>query len=225
VDSHGSGHTLHPELTEVVEGEVALDEGRRRRRQVTGVRLGQALHALREPNGVPLRRVVHAQVVADRADHHLARVDAHARREADAVLALHLGRVAGDLVTQRERRVAGALGVVLVRDRRPEQRHDAVARVLVDRALEAVHALAQDLEEAVEDAVPLLGVELLGQLYRALHVGEQDGDLLPLTFEGASRSQNLRGEVFRGVGARVRRRCSFRGLSDGLPALTAELDP
>ena len=31
---------------------------------------------------------------------------------------------------------------------------------------------------------PLLGVELLGQLHRALHVGEEDGHLLALAFDG-----------------------------------------
>ena len=58
---------------------------------------------------------------------------------------------AAQLLAQVERRVAGALGVILVRDRRAEQRHDPVAGVLVHRALEAVHAVGQDLEEAVED--------------------------------------------------------------------------
>jgi hypothetical protein len=36
--------------------------------------------------------------------------------------------------------------MVLVRDRGTEQRHDAVARVLVYRALEAVNALGEDRE-------------------------------------------------------------------------------
>jgi hypothetical protein len=67
-----------------------------------------------------LGRVVHPQVVADAADDDGPRVDAHARREADAVLALHLGRVAGDLVAQVERGITRTLRVVLVRDRRAE---------------------------------------------------------------------------------------------------------
>ena len=133
-----------------------------------------------------LRRVVHAQVVADRADDDLAGVEAHAHREAEAVRAPQLVGVALELVAQMQRRVAGALRVVLVRDRRAEQRHDAVAGVLVDRALEAVHAVGEDREEALQDPVPLLGVELLGQLHRALHVGEQHRDLLALAFERAS---------------------------------------
>ena len=45
--------------------------------------------ALREADGVALRGVVHAQVVADLADHHLAGVEPDARGEVEAVLAPH----------------------------------------------------------------------------------------------------------------------------------------
>ena len=90
--------------------------------------------------------------------------------------------VRAKLLLQMQGRVAGALGVILVRDRRAEQRHDAVAGVLVDGALEAVHALGEDREEAIHDLVPLLRVELLGELHRALHVGEEHGHLLALAF-------------------------------------------
>ena len=46
---------------------------------------------------------------------------------------------------------------------------------------------AEDAEEALHDLRPLLGVELLGQLHRALHVGEEHGHLLALAFEGGLR--------------------------------------
>src|SRR5947199_7127302 len=121
-----------------------------------------------------------------------------------------------------ERRPARALGVVLVRDRRPEERHDAVAGVLVYRALEAVHALGQQLEEAVDDPVPLLGIELLRQLHRALHVGEEHGHLLALAFERAACTEDLLGEMSRGVRARIG--LPGRGEREPAPALTAELD-
>ena len=63
---------------------------------------------------------------------------------------------------------------------------DPIARVLVDRTFEAVHAICEDLEEALEYAVPLFGVELLGQIHRPLHVGEEHRHLLALAFESAA---------------------------------------
>src|SRR6266496_3104281 len=102
--------------------------------------------------------------------------------------------------------VASPLCVVFMRYRGTEQRHDAVTAILVHRALEAVNAFGEDLEETIHDAVPLLRVELGGQFRRSPDVGEQDGDLLALAFEGAAGGEDLLGEVFRSVGARVYRR-------------------
>jgi hypothetical protein len=54
---------------------------------------------------------------------------------------------------------------------------------LIDRSLEAVNAVGKDPEKTVEDAVPLLGIDLFGQRHGALHVREEDRDLLSLAFE------------------------------------------
>jgi hypothetical protein len=64
-----------------------------------------------------------------------------------------------------------------------------------------LHAFGQDLEELVEDPVPLLRIELLRQLHRPLHVGEENRDLLALTFDGTARGENLVGEMLRGIRA------------------------
>jgi hypothetical protein len=93
--------------------------------------------------------------------------------------------------------------MVLVGDGGPEQRHDAVAGVLVDRALEAVHALGEELQEAVPDPVPFLRVELLGEIHRPLHVGEQDGYLLALPLQRSARGEDFFRQVTRGVGQGV----------------------
>jgi hypothetical protein len=148
---------------------------------------------------VALRGVVHAEVVADPAHDDLAGVEADPRREVEPALPAQRLREAAELVAQVQGRVAGALRVVLVRDRGAEERQDAVAGELVHRPLEAVHALGEQLEEAVHDPVPLLGIELLGELHRALHVGEEDGHLLALALEGA-RGEDLVGEVSGRVG-------------------------
>ena len=43
------------------------------------------------------------------------------------------------------------------------ERHDAVTGVLIDRAFETVHAFAQDREGALENVMPLVRIELLGE--------------------------------------------------------------
>ena len=68
--------------------------------------------------------------------------------------------------------------------------------------------------------MPLLGVDLLGEIHRALHVGEEDGHLLALAFEGAARGEDLLGEMLRRVGAWIGWRARFHGLSEQLSALS-----
>jgi hypothetical protein len=149
------------ELAHVPQPEVTLDQPGGLFRQVDASGLGALLHALGEPDRVTLRRVVHAQVGSDLPDDHVAGVETHPNREVESAPPQLIG-VAPQRIAQVQRRVARPLRVVLVRDRRAEERHDAVARVLVDRPLEAVHAVGQDLEKAIEDRVPLLGIDLLG---------------------------------------------------------------
>ena len=94
-----------------------------------------------------------------------------------------------------ERRVARPHGVILVGERRAEERHDAVAHHLVHGALVAVDRLHHVLEHGVEELARLLGVAIGEQLHRALEVGEEDRDLLALAFEGGLGGEDLLGEM------------------------------
>ena len=156
-----------------------------------------------------LRRILHAQVVADAPDDDLARVEPDAHGERHAVLGADLARVRAGGVTQMERGVAGALRVILVGDRRAEKRHAAVSGELVDEALEALDAVAEHAEEALHDLRPRLGVELLRQVHRALHVDEEDDDLLALALDRGFRPADLLGEE-----RHMRCRCSRRPPAD-----------
>jgi hypothetical protein len=187
-------HALDRNPAQILELEVPLDEPRRVLRETDVPRLGERLHALREADDVSVGRELHVQVVADSPDYDLARVEPDADRERHAVLGADLARVRAGGVTQTERRVAGALRVILVGDRRAEERHAAVPGELVDEPLEALDAVAEDAEEALHDLRPRLGVELLRQLHRALHVGEEDGDLLALALDRGFRLADLLGE-------------------------------
>src|SRR5262249_32900779 len=118
--------------------------------------------------------------------------------------------------------MAGPARVVLVGDGRPEERHDAVPGELLDCPLEAMDTLGEDLEEPVEQPVPFLGVEPLGELHRVDHVGEQHGDLLPLALQRTARAEDLLDQVARRVRARLARGIAGPAPREPLPARIAE---
>jgi hypothetical protein len=152
---------------------------------------------------VPLRGVVHAQVVADPPHDDLAGVQPHPHRELEPALAPHVLGERAELARQVQGGRTGALGVVLVGDRSAEECHDAITGVLVDGPLVSVNAAGEDPEQAIEQAMPFLGIDALRELHRAHHVGEEHGDKLALAPERALGRQNLLDEMPRGVGARL----------------------
>ena len=95
---------------------AAIEEAEEPRRQPRGVlgqadaaRGGQLLNARGEPDDVTLRGVVHAQVVADSPDDHLARVEAHAHGQLLATLAPHVLGEPPEVARQIEGGRAGPL--------------------------------------------------------------------------------------------------------------------
>ncbi len=171
------------------------DEGRPGRRHL--------LQAGRQVRGLPHRRVVHAEIAAYGADDHLPRVQADADVGAHGLRPPERLGVAGHGLLHLERRVAGAHGVVLVGDRRAEQRHDPIAHDLVDGPLIPVDRLHHSLEHRIEELARLLGIAVDQELHRAFQVGKQDGDLLALALESRFGGEDLLGEVPRGVGGRA----------------------
>src|SRR5262245_48198574 len=206
---HGGARALETLLTTVEEVEEARRESRGLLGHTDPARGRQLLHPGGEADHVPLRGVVHAQVVADSPDDDLARVEAHADREIEPALAPHVFGERPEVARQLERGRACALGVVLVGDRGAKQRHDAVAGVLVDGPLVPVDAVREDPKEAIEEAMPFLGIDALGELHRVHDVGEEDGDQLALALERTLGSEDLLDEMARRVGARLEgeRRC------------------
>ena len=130
------------------------------------------------------------------------------------VRAPHLVRVRLHALLHPECRVACPHCMVLMGQRRAEQRHDPVAHHLVDGALVAVDGLHHPLEDGVEKLAGLLGVAVGEQLHRALQVGEEHRDLLALALERGLRGEDLLGEVLGRVAGRESNRgpVSGRGL-------------
>ena len=128
-----------------------------------------------------------------------------------------------------QRRVAGTNCMVLVGERRAEERHDPIAHHLIDRPLVAVDGLHHPFEHRIEDLPRLLGIAVGEELHGALQVGKQHGDLLALALEGALGREDLLDEVLGGValgrgeaGRRGRLRRSGRKRR---PATIAKLAP
>ena len=74
---------------------------------------------------------------------------------------LEIARFLGPLA-DRKRGADGPLGIVLVRDRRPEERHHRVADELLDGAAVPLELVPQALVIRTEDRLHVLGVERLG---------------------------------------------------------------
>jgi hypothetical protein len=184
VDPHGLLEPLDRERAEILEIQIAGDERRGRVAHVDRVGGRELLHARGQTHREPLGGVVHPQVVADLAHHDLARVQPDAGGEVEAVLALHFAGLVGEIVPELQRRIARALGMVLVGDGRTEERHHAVAGVLIVGAFEAVDSVRQHLKEAVHDLVPDFGIDGTREGDGSFHIREEDGDLLALALEG-----------------------------------------
>jgi hypothetical protein len=105
--------------------------------------------------------------------------------------------------------------MVLARDRRTEQRKDAVTERLRHVALVAIHGVHHQLQRGVDDLACEVGVHAVEQRHRALDVGEQHGDDLALVgvlgqMRGMAEAETL-GQVFGHTRQRCGGRCSRRG--------------
>ena len=84
------------------------------------------------------------------------------------ILAVQLGQRALD----RKRRPRRALGVVLLRHRIAEQRHQPVAELLGDMAAHLRHRRRSGVEIGADQVAPLLGIELSGNRGRTYEIAE-----------------------------------------------------
>ena len=176
------GHRLAPslelEIPECFELEQLLDlVCRRRSYDDIAKRLQSGSHV----DGVSKRVVedVWRRVTGRNDDR--ARVDGHARAQPESVGGRDLRGIAVECFVNRERGADGALGVVLVRDRRAKQREDAVPGQLRERAAEALDLFAHQPHDVIEEELRPFGSELLGDGRRAGDVGDEYRDHPPLT--------------------------------------------
>jgi hypothetical protein len=177
------------------------------------------LHAGRQVHRVAHGRVLHPQVGAHLAHHHQPGVDPHPHGEPpDLLLPLQPDRVLAGTSDDVERRADGALGVILVGDRRAEEGQHGIAHQPRQRPLVAVHRLDEELEGTGHDVHDLFRVQVFGHRRRALDVAEEDGHHPPLVADLAPRRQQpvgkgLGDQPLHGVaehGLRIPLRCRGR---------------
>jgi len=148
------------------------------------------LHPRGQVRGVPDRRIFGvAPAGHDRAHHDFAGVHPDARLDRDSTIGDQLRGVQAHLLLHAQRGIERALGMVLMGNRRPEQREDAVAGGLDDVAVIAAHRIDHQPQRRIDNRARLLGVELRHQLGRALDIGEQRRDHFALAFGGVFRNR------------------------------------
>jgi uncharacterized alpha-E superfamily protein len=89
------------------------------------------------------------------------------------ILAVQVGQRALD----RERRPHRTLGVVFVRDRIAEQRHQPIAELLCHMSAHVSHRRRSGVEIAADEVAPLLGIELRGNAGRTHQIAEHDREV------------------------------------------------
>src|SRR5437016_1098902 len=180
--------------------EVAAHEPMRGLTNQDSARRRVRLQPRRQIDRLALCRVVHAEVVADLPHNDGARVQPDAHREVDPALAAQRLGILALRALDRDGRRHRPHRVILKGDRRPEERHDAIAGELVDRALVAVHSLHEVYEGPVHDTVEVLRIESGRKRREADTIDEQHRHLLALALERAAGGEDLFGQVPRGVG-------------------------
>src|SRR5262245_52878979 len=108
-------------------------------------------------HGLPHRRVVHVQVVANGPHHHFPRVEPYPNAYLDAVGPAHRVGVLAHSGLHGQGGIAGPQSMILMGQGSPKQRHNAITHDLVDRALILMDGRHHALQHGVEELPSLLG--------------------------------------------------------------------
>jgi hypothetical protein len=112
------------------------------------------------------------KVRSDGANDHLARIETDADLDEHAFLPSDAFGILLHRLLHPQRRIARPHRMVLVGQRRAEERHDAVTHDLVHGPLVAVDGPHHELEDRVEELASFLGITVGEELHRALEVSK-----------------------------------------------------
>jgi hypothetical protein len=108
------------------------------------------------------------QIRPDCADDHLAGVETHADLDGHSLRAEDPLRVLRDRLLHPQRRIASPHRVILMGERRAEERHNPVAHHLVHRALVTMDGVHHSFKHGIEDLPRLFGITVGEQFHGAL---------------------------------------------------------
>src|SRR5262249_23646688 len=171
--------------------------------------------------------IVNIEIVIYGTNHDFAGVQADADLQSRFFRLAELSAMTSRFLLHRQGSVARTQRVVLVRQRRSEESHDAVTQYLVDGSFIAMHGIHHEMQHRIDDLLRLFGIAVFDQLHRVPDVGKENGDLFPFSFQGRPRSQYLLSEmsgnvaVWRGYPGNFGC-CDSRGLIYGLAANSAK---
>jgi hypothetical protein len=152
-------------LSDEQAGCLALNAGGDQHRS----RIGKRLYA-----GGDIGRI--AEDFSGLIHHHRPGLNADAGDELRAACASVLAVEFRERALDGERRSNRPLGIVLLRDRMSEQRHQSVAELLGDASAHLRHRRGRCVEIGADQIAPILGVEPSRNGGRAHKIAEHDGD-------------------------------------------------
>jgi hypothetical protein len=162
---------------------VALDLGRHEAMRLGGDQdphgRGDGLEARRDVHRVADGEVLLATFAAHRSDDDVAGVDPDADVQADLPVPDRPAAQLAGGIDQVESRPDRAHRVVLVGDRRPEEREESIAQELRNAASVPLDDRREPGQRRIDHGLPVLGVEALGDGGRAHDVEEEDRDRAP----------------------------------------------
>ena len=173
---NAAGLAAQRDVAERFEGESVPRQPVGQRPDQHLARRAHRLQPLRGVHRVAGHRIGFAAAGAKAAGHDRPGVDAdvkHQRRAAMGCRAFAQARRPRDHVESGAQR---PLGIVFMRDRRPEQSEQRIADEFVDEAAKLLDRCRQLLEQFVLQGAHHFRVELLAQRGEAAEVGEQHGD-------------------------------------------------
>ena len=134
------------------------------------------------------RNIVRVQIVfANRAHDDRAGIDAHPHLQIDPFVMPEPFGIGPALFLHAERGKQGALGVVFMGERRPEEGENAIAHRLGYIAFIAMHGGHHELQGRVNNGARVFRVKVLDEFHRALDIGEQCGNGFALAVNPAAR--------------------------------------